>query len=440
MKPYHADCLEVLRELPDNSVDALITDPPYGLSNHKPEEVRTCLAAWLNGEVYTPKGKGFMSQPWDAWVPGPEIWKECLRVVKPGGHALVFTGTRSMDLMGMALRLAEWEPKDTISWVYSTGFPKSLDVSKTIDKKMGQERTEGKREWKGGLRHSNSFGGGSGQENGTTTLTKYDTPASPEAEQWDGWGTALKPAHEDILLLKKPHKSSIVENVLEWGTGGLNIDQSRVPIHPEQDASQLRTMTRNKREEPQGWGLSTVSGDTPQVVHPAGRWPANLILDGSEEVTALFPESGSKNPKQVIKQRPRNKGWVNSSPGEGVEAIDQFGDSGSAARFFKECPQDKPRLVYCPKASRSERNQGLNGNNNSHSTVKPLTLMRYLCTLITPPGGTILDPFMGSGTTGKAALQEGFDFIGIEISEEYFKIAEARIKVPTTLKFKLRFK
>lgn len=442
------DCLEVLKLVPDNSIDALVTDPPYGLSNHKPEEVQACLTAWLNGEVYIPKGKGFMNQAWDAWVPGPEVWKECLRVVKPGGHALVLTGTRSIDLMGIALRLAGWETRDTISWVSGSGFPKSLDLAKSIDRLKGKERED---------KFESSFtrqAGPSGNKR-CDTCGKWlvsgspcqcprpqDQPQSDEAKIWDGWGTALKPAHEDVLLLKKPHKSTIAENVLQYGTGGLNVDACRIKTQEVLKAGgTLGPLTGDQRE---GKSLGMFQEGTLNTFsqHQKGRFPANLLHDGSEEVTALFPDSGNKNPKKVIKLRPRNKGWANSSPGEGVEAVDQFGDSGSAARFFQECPPDKPRLVYCPKASQTERNQGLNGPTNHHPTCKPLALMRYLVKLITPPGGLILDPFMGSGTTGKAALQEGFSFLGVEISEEYFPLAVARIASAegSTLRFKIRLK
>lgn len=390
------DCLEVLRGIPDSSVDSIVTDPPYGLSDHKPQDVVACLTAWLAGEEYKPRKKGFMGRSWDAWVPGPEVWSECLRVLKPGGHLLAFAGTRSMDLMSMAVRLAGFELRDSIGYAndgdgapllaycYGSGFPKS---------------------------HNGPWG-----------------------------GTSLKPAWEPVVLARKPLIGTVEENWRAHGTGALNIDACRVPIDTDADASQLRTMQRGQRASGDGWGMSTVSGDAPQVVRPEGRWPANLIHDGSDEVVALFPaNAGAAAPVHK-----RNGDKFRNSYGAFAGNIDEagstfHGDTGSAARFF-----------YCAKASRQDRNEGLpssstpavtNGatmreredadwparNGNHHPTVKPTDLMAYLCRLVTPPGGVVLDPFMGSGSTGKAAVLEGFSFIGIEREAEYVAIARARI-------------
>ena len=384
------DCLEVMKTLPDCSVDAVVTDPPYGLS--------------------------FMGKRWDYDVPTVEIWAECLRVLKPGGHLLAFAGTRTQHRMAVRIEDAGFEIRDMIAWVYGSGFPKSLDVSKAIDKAAGAEReVVGSRKLTGTARIKGqaAYGATSGRSddayqdgseiNDTLPLT---APATPEAQQWAGWGTALKPALEPITMARKPITGTVAANVLAHGTGGLNVDGCRV----------------NPGEPVPGGGGGERSGRSCGILgaptagnlsepHTSGRWPANLIHDGSDEVVGLFPQTagGSSGPR--VATRERNKGWCNSSPGDGVAAIDNYGDSGSAARFF-----------YTAKASRDDRSDG-----NTHPTVKPTDLMRYLCRLVTPPGGIVLDPFMGSGSTGKAAMLEGLEFIGIEREAAYHAIAESRI-------------
>jgi DNA modification methylase len=370
------DCLDVLRTLPDASVDAVVTDPPYGLA--------------------------FMGKKWDYDVPSVAIWAECLRVLKPGGHLLAFAGTRTQHRMAVRIEDAGFEIRDMIAWVYGSGFPKSLDVSKAIDKAAGAERevireaTPPPAGFKSGTfdnRGPNSFG------NGAIT-----TPATEAAQQWADWGTALKPALEPITMARKPLAGTVAANVLQHGTGALNVDGCRVGT---EGTHRVRT--------PDDFGIVNDDGwmPTPGINgSSSGRWPANLIHDGSDEVVGLFPESGSGNGRPTVAKRQRNKGWCNSSPGQGVAAIDNFGDSGSAARFF-----------YTAKASKDDRDDG-----NTHPTVKPTDLMRYLCRLVTPPGGMVLDPFMGSGSTGKAAMLEGFGFIGIEREPSYHAIAERRIR------------
>jgi DNA modification methylase len=368
---HHGDCLDVLRTLPDSSVDAVVTDPPYGLS--------------------------FMGKRWDYDVPSLEIWAECLRVLKPGGHLLAFAGTRTQHRMAVRIEDAGFEIRDMIAWVYGSGFPKSLDVSKAIDKAAGAEREvvdERKKLQSYGADINNVYGGGP-DKGGSQLIT---APATPAARQWQGWGTALKPALEPITVARKPLIGTVAENVLEHGTGAINVDGCRVEGPP----SGLKPYTRSvdQRESQAASHQSVTFTD-----HPSGRWPANLIHDGSEEPTDLL---------------------------------------GEAARFF-----------YCAKASKSDRDEGLSiapkpfvqfqtangtsgkpsslseGRNteykNHHPTVKPTDLMRYLCRLVTPPGGIVLDPFMGSGSTGKAAVLEGFQFIGIEREAEYVEIAKARI-------------
>jgi len=411
---YHGNCLDVLREMPDSSIDAICTDPPYGLADHPPREVAACLTAWLAGKPYKPKGKGFMGKTWDAWVPGPEVWRECLRVLKPGGHLLAFAGTRSMDLMSMAVRLAGFELRDSIgwahdgggapllAWTHGQGFPKSRDISKAIDLEAG-------------VRGHDSVGFNvAGKSSGLGVIRRpelhsdhpdYVKPQgiTPEAQQWAGFGTALKPSWEPIILARKPLAGTVAANVLKHGTGAINIDGCRVGTN---DGLGRPYGGGNKVYGSYGMERGTRTGDA-----LTGRWPANLCHDGSDEVVGLFPQSTAG---KETKERGKGGFW---SPSTGTPAGPQYGDTGSAARFF-----------YCAKANKKDRNEGLNGETNNHPTVKPTDLMRYLCRLITPPGGTVLDPFLGSGTTGKASLLEGFNFIGIEMEETYLDIAKQRIQ------------
>ncbi len=290
----HGDCLDRLRELPDCSVDACVTDPPYGLS--------------------------FMGKAWDYDVPGAEVWREVLRVLKPGGHLLAFAGTRTQHRMAVQIEDAGFEIRDMIAWVYGSGFPKSRNLD----------------------------------------------------GDWQGWGTALKPALEPITVARKPFKGTVAANVLEHGTGAINVDGCRV------DGGDAEALAKNWDRHQSSSMAGTVQYVAQKAVDlrgyaPAGRWPANLIHDGSDEPCALLSD---------------------------------------AARFF-----------YCAKASKADRGEG-----NGHPTVKPTELMRYLCRLVTPPGGVVLDPFMGSGSTGKAAMLEGFRFIGIEREAEYLEIARHRVQ------------
>lgn len=361
----NADNKEYLKQMESNSVDSIITDPPYGWS--------------------------FMGKKWDYDVPTVELWQEVLRVLKPGGYALVACGTRTQHRMAVNLEDAGFEIRDIVAWVYGSGFPKSLNIGKAVDKLQGNDRESL------GI-NPNATVMKKYHEDGREISRMVNNIITKGTSEFEGWGTALKPAMELWTLCRKPlSENTVAENVLKWGTGGINIDGCRVG-------------TEEKLERVQGSNKETSTPNAPNngwVSEPQnlGRFPANFIHDGSDEVIEMFPN-------------------------------------------------DSQRFFYTAKASKSERNAGLDGfeeklsgtnakgyigdgihdieprnvmNKNFHPTVKPIALMKYLCRLITPKQGTVLDPFMGSGTTGISAKQEGFDFIGIEIDKEYFEIAEARI-------------
>ena len=401
LKLFHGDCLKVLPTLEENSVDSIVTDPPYEL--------------------------GFMGKKWDATgvAFNVDVWREAYRVLKPGGHLLAFSGSRTYHRMAVAIEDAGFEIRDQIMWVYGSGFPKSMAIDKQLDKQLGVEREVVGRNPNS---RENSTKDNTLFESGTVGKTDYITkPSSEEAKKWEGWGTALKPAHEPIVLARKPLEGTVVNNILKHGVGGINIDDSRVPGEE---------IPINKLEMWSGFG-EKVKPEYEQEMNNKGRFPANLIHDGSEEVTELFPRAkGGAYPAK------RGKA-VSTTFASGQETEGGFramGDDGSAARFF-----------YCAKANKRDRNDGLDGfeikrpdtrtktgmgtfdekgvaaQSNHHPTVKPIALMQYLVRLITPPTGIVLDPFMGSGSTGKACMYEGFGFIGIDQSEEYVKISQARI-------------
>ena len=490
----HGDCLEQMKTLDDNSVDSIVSDPPYGIS--------------------------FMAKKWDYDVPSVEVWKEAMRVLKPGGHALIACGTRTQHRMVVNIEDAGFEIRDVVSWIYGSGFPKSLNIGKAIDKARTEDNEPSARvaawlnsfmpegwnmnQWRKhlnrnvvGVEHGggsaqgwttettegqvkprvptveqwatlkellalpddmdaevwrlngnkgqpgenfksrevvgkseNGIAGGSGEftsGNKNTAGFKGEfnitAPATEAAKQWDGWGTALKPACEFFTLARKPlSEKTVAANVLKWGTGGINIDGCRVG-----------TETITVKGGSKSGKFEFCANYTEVNQTNTGRFPANLIHDGSQEVLELFPET--KDGKATAKSG--KMGYHGGRAGSTADI--GYGGKGSAARFF-----------YCPKASKKDRNEGCEDlevkprntrkdggssvleksgaeSTNNHPTVKPTALMRYLCRLITPTGGTVLDPYMGSGSTGKAAVQEGFSFVGCELDKDYFDIATARV-------------
>ena len=339
------DSLHVMRTLDADSVDAIVTDPPYGLT--------------------------FMGKAWDRGVPGVEYWTEALRVAKPGAHLVAFGGTRTYHRLATAIEDAGWEIRDCFVWAYGQGFPKSHDVSKGIDKAAGAERKViGERKQRGRPKaHDDEF-----QKNTSSSPVELLTvPATDDAKRWDGWGTALKPAWEPAIIARKPFSGTVAANVLRHGTGAINVDGCRVSAYDGASTARSRAVVRDT-VAPFGAGLAMGGNGS-----PLGRWPANLAHDGSPAVLDLFPRE--------------------------------------AARFF-----------YSAKASKADRGEG-----NNHPTVKPSDLMAYVCRLVTPPGGLVLDPFAGSGSTGVGALREGFRFVGVEISEDYAAIARSRLATADTL-------
>lgn len=468
------DCRAGMAErIADNSIDAIVTDPPYGLSKEpKAEEV---LRHWLNGDDYVHTGGGFMGKSWDSFVPGPNVWREAFRVLKPGGYALVFAGSRTQDLMSMALRLAGFEIRDVAMWLYGSGFPKSLDVSKAIDarggnshltKEIGRALKAARRprgvtvagadkKYCGGTTLYSWFEGRpagqrlptaetlaaiardwpelgpyvekiraaerevvgqkkSGIANpaeearhtigaGSTVVVDVTAPHTDAAQQWEGWGTALKPAYEPIIIARKPLIGTVADNVLTHGTGGINVDGCRIPSdeqHRQKCASVVGLDSRRNNNT-----YSAHEAPRTDSYSPLGRWPANVLHDGAldDEPFARYFYCAKAS------KADRNAGCEHLTAATAGEAT----------------------------GGRAEGSDGLNsprsgagrtgGNKNHHPTVKPTDLMRYCCRLVTPPGGLVLDPFAGSGSTGRGAMLEGFNFIGFEMDPEYAAIADARI-------------
>ena len=403
------NCLELLAEMPDNSVDSIVTDPPYEL--------------------------GFMGKSWDnsGIAYNVELWSQALRVLKPGGHLLAFGGSRTYHRLASAVEDAGFEIRDQIMYLYGSGFPKSHNVAKAIDKMAGVE-FETKPASGVGFMNSSDDG-----YNTTLNQLVQTGESTDEAQQWQGWGTALKPAHEPIVVARKPLIGTVATNVLTYGTGALNIDGSRVGTDGGTKLDENDFVSVPDEKKVYGLGHKNYAFGKP--VEGLGRWPANVIHDGSDEVLAGFPNAKGKVGMKNISKFSFTVG--EEVKGAKFESQAGLGDDGSAARFF-----------YCAKASKSERNAGLEGfepkresdrpsddkpggdnprnrtnesKQNFHPTVKPIALMRYLVKLVTPPNGTVLDPFLGSGTTAVAAILEGFNWMGCEMTEDYWPIIEARV-------------
>lgn len=376
---YCGDCLELMPKIAAESFDSIVTDPPYGLK--------------------------FMGNNWDHGVPGVPYWQEALRVAKPGAHLLAFGGSRTYHRLAVAVEDAGWEIRDCIMWVYGSGFPKSLDVSKAIDKAAGAERelipigNPVKRMIPGADQDKS---GSWIKDNGREFQPGESAPVTDAARQWEGFGTALKPAYEPILVARKPTIGTVAANVLKHGTGGINIDGCRIGTD---DTRQLKRGGKNDfPNEDDSWEpKSIVAGSA------CGRWPANVIHDGSDEVLRLFPnQTSGGTPAKRSSDKFRNS----FGAFKGGESESGIGSSkGSAARFF-----------YCAKATRQER------RNSKHPCIKPLALMQYLVRLVTPPGSIILDPFMGSGSTIEAAWAEGMRAIGMDLCAEYCEDAANRAR------------
>lgn len=467
--------IDVLKQYPDNYFDSVVTDPPYGLG--KEPDAMEVMQAWIKDGFYEVKGAGFMGKEWDAFVPQPLFWKEVYRVLKPGAHVLSFFGTRTYDWGVMAMRFAGFEVRDCIQWLYGSGFPKSHNIGKAVDKLEGNER-----EIVPSTRHSGRVENSPYHAKGI--VDKIPTNSKGNSK-WEGWGSALKPANEPIVLARKPLEKglSIAENVLKWSTGGINIDGCRVGTEGATERSHQSEYP--KKED----GTEDRSGHWARVGHSIkelnkGRFPANLILTHHPEceckgLKKIKPSNGSgkasdkgggfskgmfgdgtsdniggsfvdENGQETIED------W-NCHPGCPIRIMDEqsgivkgvygmnvkmnknsniygkydsksntkinygISDIGGASRFF-----------YCAKSSKSERNRGLEDifqKSNSHPTVKPVKLMQYLVRLITPPNGIVLDPFAGSGTTAVAAKLESVQYVCIEQNKEYYEICKARICV-----------
>jgi hypothetical protein len=379
----HGDCLDVMADMEPGSVDAVVCDPPYEL--------------------------GFMGKTWDASGVAyrPETWQEVLRVLKPGGHLLAFGGTRTFHRMTTAIEDAGFEVRDCLSWMYGSGFPKSLDVSKAIDKAAGAEREvvghherSDLRKGRAGFRNLP----GEVEDRGAIELT---APATDEARQWEGFGTALKPAWEPIVLARKPFRSTVAQNVLEHGTGALNIDGTRIG-------------TAGGGGNGLGSHFDRLGDTEPRVKHgndaggSVGRWPANVVLD-EQAAAMLDAQSGvSRDGVAGAKSRGFQTEYVGGESRNAGLPQAGYGGEGGASRFF-----------YTAKASKADR-----GTGNTHPTVKPVSLMRWLVRMVTPPGGTVLDPFAGSGSTLVAAVIEGFQCVGIEREDDYVQIIRSRLSAP----------
>lgn len=473
-KPHWAvvegDCLQVMRGLPAGYFSAVVTDPPYGFS--KEPDVAEVMSHWIAGDKYEHGGGGFMGKTWDSFVPGPEYWREAYRVMKPGAYLLAFCGTRTWDLMSVAIRFAGFENRDTIradtgppalGWLYGSGFPKSLNVGKAIDDAAGVEREvvgtkhvsrrlnpEDVRE------HNYSVGTiGAGADISVTA------PTTDAAKQWDGWGTALKPAWEVILVFRKPLNGTVAANVQEHGTGAINVDACRVAFANKEEEEESKSKNRHSEYESnltrKNITYQSMAGER-EDYDPPGRWPANVVLAHAEDcceetecapgcpVAELDAQSGILKSGALDRSKITASNLLYGSAPKELRGT-YAANVGGASRFFytaktstKEREAGLDGFPVKTGGELTDRQDGTNGLNspragagrrggrrNTHPTVKPLALMRWLVKLVTPPDGVVLDPFAGSGSTGCAAALEGRHFMGIELEAESAAIARARI-------------
>lgn len=507
MEPYYADAdiqlhlgsvLDVLPTLADASVDAVVCDPPYGLTDLPADTVTQALTAWLSGDrAHVPTGKGFMGKEWDRFVPPPAVWDECLRVLKPGGHLLAFAGSRTIDLMTLSIRLAGFEIRDSIDWIYGSGMPKSLDVAKAIDQAGGASPAEqarvlrtareragltredvaaavgctvsSVRDWEDG--RARAVGrpvefivpsapyrealadllGYSADERRIVGITsdrrgdgtviglghsgvKYGAPATASARDWQGWGTGLKPAHEPIVVARKPLAGTVAATVLEHGTGAINVGACRVGdearVNNAGGSSSLQRVSRVAA----GY-RPTVTASVGESSEVLGRWPTNIILGHGENcvdggacgpgcpVAEMDAQSGVRTSGSNCVRRKAGSFMEHGGLGKAGDVQTTYGDSGGASRYFST-------FRYEAKAPGSERPRLADGT--THTTVKPLSLCRWLVRLVTPPNGVVLDPFAGSGTTLEAAVTEGFRAIGVELLPEHADLCVQRLSKPIT--------
>lgn len=403
---HHGDNRDVLRSLPDNSIDSVVTDPPYALVSIQKRFGKPGSAP-ARGDVYARASAGFMGKQWDTGEVAfaAEFWAEILRVLKPGGHVVAFSGTRTYHRMAVAIEDAGFEIRDQLGWLYGSGFPKSHDVVKGIDAKLG---ARGGKVARGAPVRRIRPGADQHKDGSWEKLDGREyqpgeyVPGSQEAAAWQGYGTALKPAWEPICLARKPLDGTVAENVLRWGVGALNIDGCRI-----EGAKTPAPVGQFRGSDVDATGLTGVRDGSADSL---GRWPANIAHDGSTEVVAAFPEAPGQ--QGVVKGTEPSSPFVNvygDMPSRAGRA-DPRADSGSAARFF-----------YTAKADREDR------LGSKHPTVKPVDLMAWLVRLVTPPGGLVLDPFAGTGTTGSAAMREGMRCILIEREAEYVEDIHRRI-------------
>ena len=444
-KLYQGNMLDMLEIIKPNSIDSVITDPPYGLTSITKRFGNENSAECKYGKdgSFQRLSKGFMGKEWDGSgiEYNVDAWKKCYEVLKPGGYLLAFGGSRTFHRIACAIEDAGFEIRDTIMWIYGSGFPKSLNIGLALDKKNGVE--------------SKVIGNG---KSGNTSKTFndyqyridngiYSTSGSYEIKEaqneWKGWGTALKPSFEPIIVARKPFKGSLVDNVIEYGVGGINIDECRVG---NEEISYFPTNLEEAHGNKFGNGAYMPKDTTKPPITHNGRFPANTILTYDEtdfdEVCGGFPDT-----KGSAKPRRNSNGDIYGKYNECITQNDSWGDSGSASRYF-----------YCAKASKKDRDEGLDNweevkvndgritpidnafhlvetlRRNSHPCVKPCELMQYLIRLVSPNGATILDPFNGSGSTGKAVMYENkernknYKYIGIELTKEYLPISKARIE------------